>query len=493
MSEGNVSEFHDLKQADKIPFKDKFYYSFAQLPDNFYTGTMGVLQAFYYGWLGLTTFWITIAQILFALWNVINDPIFGTIEDRTRSTKGKGRYMPYIKYGAPIFSLFFALVFLPPDIWRGKQSFQIQLYIFLWYVISLCLYDTLFTIVLIAHVALLPQMTLNQKDRTQIQLLCTLFAIPAFFLAFLLPAIFLAYPTPQSVASFKFLVICFAIFGVIPYWLLVHYVKEHSEYIPENKTGFFKSVKTLFKNRSFLVYIIYDGVSVFILNIIIVTLPFYIVWVLKLNVLEFILFLIPPIICLIFSVKIITYISEKKSVKAALSYYLGICSVGLLVIFLAGIIGNIIFICVGWSIFMLGFSGDFVLHNVMRADTIDWDEYTTGERREAVYAGVGPLFSKPMISVALALPPAIMTIFGLIYIQSAGGLVATQGTANAALAVNISFALIPGLAALIGLIIWVKFYPLSKDIVEKMKIELLKIHDQKKDKLKRVDDENRGS
>ena len=492
MSKENFSEFHDLKHADKIPFKDKFYYSFAQLPDNFYVATMGVLQAFYYGWLGLTTFWIIIAQILFALWNVINDPIFGTIEDRTRSTKGKGRYMPYIKYGAPIFSLFFALVFLPPDIWRGNQSIQIQLYIFLWYVISLCLYDTLFTIVLIAHVALLPQMTLNQKDRTQIQMLCTLFAIPAFFFAFLLPAIFLAYPTPESVASFKLLVICFAIFGVIPYWLLVHYVKEHSEYIPETKTGFFKSIRILFKNHSFLVYIVYDAVTVFILNIIVVTLPFYIAWVLKLNALEFILFLIPPIICLIISVKIITYISERKSVKAALSYSLGILSIGLLFIFFVGLIGNIILICIGWSILMLGFSGDFILHNVMRADTIDWDEYTTGERREAVYAGVGPLFSKPMISVALALPPAIMTIFGLIFIESKG-LVATQGITNATLAVNISFALIPGLTALIGFIIWVKFYPLSKDIVEKMKIELLKIHNQKKDKLKRIENEYRNS
>ena len=46
-------------------------------------------------------------------------------------------------------------------------------------------------------------------------------------------------------------------------------------------------------------------------------------------------------------------------------------------------------ISVGMGITFLGFSGDMIYHNVMRADTIDYDEITTGERREAVYAGIG--------------------------------------------------------------------------------------------------------
>jgi len=468
----------NILDFDNVSFKEKFFYSFAWLPSNCYVAVMGVLQAFYYGWFGLTSFWITIAQILFALWNVVNDPVFGVMEDRTRTKKG--RYMPYIKYGAPLFSIGFALVFFPPDIWRGNQSIKVQLLIFAWYIVTLAIYDTIFTMVLIAHVALLPQMTLNQKDRTQVQLLSTAFIAPAFFLAFLLPVIYLTYPTSESVATFQLLVLCFAIFGVIPYWLLTHYVKEHIEFIPEEKRSFIDSMKIIFKNKSFLVYIIYDAVSVLILNLLVIALPFYIAWQLKLQPLEFILFLIPPIICLIFSFKIVTYLAEYVSIKGALSYYLGITAIGLILTFIAGLIGNIIFICIGWSILFLGFSGDAILHNVMRADTIDWDEYTTGERREAVYAGWGSLFSKPMISVALALPPAIMTAYGLIYLESAGGLVATKGAANAALAVNISFALIPGIIAFIGFIIWAKFYPLTKDVVEDMKTELLKIHQQKK-------------
>ncbi len=112
---------------------------------------------------------------------------------------------------------------------------------------------------------------------------------------------------------------------------------------------------------------------------------------------------------------------------------------------------------------------------------IDYDYWkVSGERREGLYAGIGPILSKPMISVALALPTAIMTAYGLVFSQSAEGLVATQGMAAAALGINISFALIPGITAVIGFIIWVKFYPLTGDVVKEMKVELKKIHEQKR-------------
>jgi Na+/melibiose symporter-like transporter len=128
---------------------------------------------------------------------------------------------------------------------------------------------------------------------------------------------------------------------------------------------------------------------------------------------------------------------------------------------------------------MLGFPGEFVQHNPMRADTIDYDYWKiSGERREGLYAGVGPLLSKPMISVALAVPPALMTAFGLIFVGD--GLSATQGLASASLSVNISMTLLPGIVCLIGLLIWIKFYPLTGTVVEEMKREVRILHEQRR-------------
>jgi Na+/melibiose symporter-like transporter len=458
----------------------------------FYGGVMGVIQSFYFAWMGLLTLWITIAQITYAVWNVVNDPIFGNLIGNTLCQNKKRReiqrYIPYIKFGAPIFSICFALVFFPPDAWRGQSSNSlIQVWLFTWYLITQLAYDTLFTIVLIAYTALLPQMTLNQREREKIQLMATVISLPAMILGFFVPVAFLANPTAESITQFQISVIFIAVFGIFPYLILSIYVREHSEHIPEEKTPLLKSIKLAFKNPSFRVYLIYDGISVFLLNIILVSLPFYLTWVLELlDGINMILFWIGPIICVIISVPIIMKISSKFSTKASLTYYLGVLSIGCFFSFFAGLSGNWILVSIGFSIFMLAFAGDLIQHNPMRADTIDYDYWKVSrERREGLYAGVGPLISKPMISVALAIPPAIMTAFGLIYVDAVGGLSPTKGIELASLSVNIIMTLLPGIVSLIGLIIWIKFYPLTGELVEKMKNELRNIHEQKRREYKR--------
>ena len=134
---------------------------------------------------------------------------------------------------------------------------------------------------------------------------------------------------------------------------------------------------------------------------------------------------------------------------------------------------------IGLSIVFLGYPGDIIHHNPMRADTIDYDQWKiSGERREGLYAGIGPLFSKPMVSVALAIPTFIMTMFGLIFVGDS--LKPTMGLKMAQLGLIISMTLIPCIVAVIGLIIWVIFYPLKKDLVIEMKAELAKINEEKK-------------
>ena len=475
--------------SEIVPMKEKLSYAFGQMPGTFYGGIMGVIQSFYFAWMGLITIWITIAQIVYAVWNVVNDPIFGNAIGNTRyHNKKRGevqRYIPYIKFGAPIFSLCFALVFFPPAAWRGQTSnLGIQFWLFTWYLVTQIAYDTLFTLVLCAYVALLPQMTLNQREREKIQLYGTAFQLPAILIGFIIPIIYLADPNSDTIAQFQVLVIIIAIFGIFPYLILSKYVREHSEYIPENKTPLIKSIKLAFKNPSFRVYIIYDGVSVLFLNLVMVSLPFYLTWVLgPMQGFNMLFFWTGPIICVFISIPIILKIAKKYSTKASISFYFGALTIGSFFSFFAGISGNWILVSIGFSIFMLGFPGEFVQHNPMRADTIDYDYWKiSGERREGLYAGIGPLLSKPMISVALAVPPALMTAFGLIFVGD--GLSATHGLAAASLSVNISMTLLPGIVCLIGLIIWILYYPLTGKVVETMKKEVNILQEQKRKEYK---------
>jgi len=70
---------------------------------------------FYNTILGLSAELIGIAWLIFSIWNMMNDPLFGFIEDRTKSEK-YGRRIPYIRFGAPIYGLLFILCwFLYPS------------------------------------------------------------------------------------------------------------------------------------------------------------------------------------------------------------------------------------------------------------------------------------------------------------------------------------------------------------------------------------------
>jgi len=483
-----ASATKELSETEFVPLKEKMAYAFATMPGTFYGSVMGLIQSFYYAWMGLQNIWIIIAQIIYAVWNVVNDPIFGNKINNTKFyNKRRGenqRYIPYIKYGAPIFSLAFALVFFPPDTLRGDPTLTAQVWLFVWYLVTQVAYDTLFTIVLCAHVALLPQMTLDQKEREKIQIYCTLFTLPGVLIGFFLPLAFLADPTIESITIFQFLVIGIAIFGIVPYILLSYLVREHSEHIPEESTPLIKALKLAFKNKSYIIYLIYDGVSVFILNVTMATLPFFLTWVLSpmmTSNLDMIFFWLPPIICLIIGAIIQLRIANRYSIKKALSFNQGVLAFGFLLTFLLAFTGLWYLVCFGFSIVFLAFAGDFIFHNPMRADTIDYDFWKiSGERREGLYAGIGPLISKPMISVALATPTSLMTLFGLIYVGDM--LQPTMGEFNAFLGVSIAMGLIPGLVALFGFIIWVRFYPLTGEVVDEMKTALLKIHEEKRKK-----------
>ena len=79
-----------IENAGIVPIKEKLAYSFAQMPGTFYGGVMGVIQSFYFAWMGLSTIWITIALIVYAAWNVVNDPIFGNLIGNTANLSSFG-------------------------------------------------------------------------------------------------------------------------------------------------------------------------------------------------------------------------------------------------------------------------------------------------------------------------------------------------------------------------------------------------------------------
>ncbi len=491
---------------DPVTPKEYFGYNMGALPGAFFGSIMAQIQAFYYKWMGLGWDWIVWAQILFAVWNVLNDPLFGILQNRTKTKSG--RYIPWIKWFAPAFSVAFILVFFPPGTWKGGAP-EVQLPLFIWYLATQALYDTFFTIIYLAHTALLPQMTFAASERTRISILYIILTLIGGLAAGALPLAFLTNPNAQKIADFQFIVVLFAGLSLIPWVLVVKWVKERPEFLPPgNDVSWVQSFKIVFRNPSGRVYIFYDGISVGILNILLTSLTFMFEWLFglislpageRLNLNWTFMDALPAVVCLlvgaVIGVIVQLQIPKKKDIKTAIQVGLIFQAIGFFVAFIGALPNpsnphgvysdpsNIWLFGVGIGIGFFGLVTDFVYHNPMRGDTIDYDELTTGERHESIYAGIGCIFSKPMISVALAIVPAIMTAFGLVNVSgdpSMPSLGVPSGDYNmAVIGVAVASLLVPSILATMGAIVWRK-YPLDRKALETMHVELSKMHDQKR-------------
>ncbi len=88
--------------------KDKLIWGLANFGTSIIQGVFATTMVyFYHVYLELNPFYITIAAVLYAIWNALNDPIFGYISDKTRTNLG--RRIPFMRFTALHFLLLLLL------------------------------------------------------------------------------------------------------------------------------------------------------------------------------------------------------------------------------------------------------------------------------------------------------------------------------------------------------------------------------------------------
>lgn len=96
------------------------------------------------------------------LWNAINDPLFGYLQDNSRVPCCSRRRLS-ILYGAPLYSLTFLLAWFP---WRAytpgdwMSGFHLM--------VALCAFDGMLTFVLLAQCALFAEISTHHQSRLRL-------------------------------------------------------------------------------------------------------------------------------------------------------------------------------------------------------------------------------------------------------------------------------------------------------------------------------------
>ena len=112
--------------------------------------------------------WFQATQVIFMIWNTINDPLFGYCQDNYDWKIVKSRRHT-ILYGAPLFAISFLVPWFPwGDYSLGNTSPYRGVLVGLHLLIALSFYDTLFTFVLLARCALFTEMSQKHNDRVRL-------------------------------------------------------------------------------------------------------------------------------------------------------------------------------------------------------------------------------------------------------------------------------------------------------------------------------------
>lgn len=389
-------------------------------------------------------------------WDLVNDVLFGYLEDKTKSRWGKRR--PYLIFGAVPFAISFWLVFSIP---RGLDDVA---YFFI-IIGTFILFDTFHTLIATAYSAMTAEITGDYNERTSLTTYRMVFSIIGYLcgagLTSMLAGIISQSFNVTDHEGWSIVSLIYGILGgisiLIP-GLFLKYKPAVEDKPPQMPP--ILSIFTTLKNKPFRSYLLVTMIMSISFTTVTAMLQYYIDYQLDMNPSSLLIMLSMLGVLAIFLVPC-GIISNK--IGKAKTYALGltIASAALIVVFfIPQGPSNWIFLLA--AIAGMGFSAQWVCPHSMIPDVIEYDELMTGERREGVYYGMQATATKVTGALATA-----MCGWALELGKYVDPTTVPEGTQvvqpeSALMAIRVMFALLPAIFLLICVPLLLK-YPITRE------------------------------
>ena len=457
-------------QAAPVKASTRVYYGLASLGMATVSGIYSaLLTIFYQDYLGLSAKWIGIAFAIYAVWNAINDPIFGQITDKTRSKLG--RRIPYLRYTAPFFAVTFSLVWFAP---QHAPEFSK----FVWMLISMLLYDTCYTIMGLVHGALLPELTESDIERGKLSVVNSLFGLLGTLIGFMVPDFFRPKAGSLNTPHFALQMSMIAV-GLLAAFLIILTtlkVKERKEFSQVDEAlPWWQAVKSTLSNKSFIIFVVANFMCTFMFSICMGAIFYVSDYVTQQPTIILLAALFIP---LAIGVPLVEVVLKHLEVLRTMQLYLLITALGLIAI--GFVPASLITVCI--AVVGFGYSGVQVVTYLLLAHVIDEDELRTGVRREGSYFGANALVTKPAQSLAATMTASILAAAHFVTRESNGGLIFLNQPESALFGIRAIVGVIPGVALLLAALILFLF-PLRGRRLQEVKEKMLVMHAEKHKKL----------
>jgi len=419
------------------------------------------LYSFYVRTIGVESWIIGLAVVIYALWNAINDPLIGFLTNKPfKFTKRWGRRFPWIMIGGVAYLLSYILIFTPPDVDPQSGAWIL----FLWFIASTCIFDTFNSIFFVNFASLFPDKFRSVDERRKATGIQTPIGIIGVALGALLPPMIINSDKAVTFVINSGFVI---IIGLISLILLIpgsredqitidRYLDKHDI---KDRAPFFKTLKMSLKQKSFLFFIITYTLYRSLIISFQASIPFFVEFILEeeegIQTLLSAGFLIGALI----SSPLWAFIAQKtnnnKKVMLINSFLLTIFTIPF--IFLNSV--SITFIVlILWG---FGLGGFWTMIAPVFADVINESVVNSQKRQEGIFNGFLQFFGRLAILVQALSFASVHTITGFVE----GGALIDQPS-SAIWGIHIHFALIPAVLMLIAAIVFWKFYDLTPDKVK---------------------------
>lgn len=371
------------KDTRKIPLREKLSYGFGATGlDLSYGLFYSYLSIYLTNVLGIKASFLLILAPIARLWDGINDPMMGAIVDRTDTKMGKRR--PWILIGAALNAVVLCLLFNNPGISLGSAG--IYVYVAIFYV----LWGMTNTLADIPYWSMVPSFTSDEKERNFISTVARTFSglgqgIIALGTPYALK--FLGDGTNENLNAQGFgriAIIC-GVFLFVFAGCSVMGTKERRIVKSTESFSFKKAIGNIKSNDQLLVFMLFamisnagyymtSGISSYYFTVVKGDIALQSKFNLFGSVGSVLSILVVPIFSKFMSNRGI----YKFCLSTAIAGYAGMAVAGLAFNADAAVLGCFYFIA------SIGIGSMFVNQTIMLSDVVDYGEYTTGSRNEAL-------------------------------------------------------------------------------------------------------------
>jgi GPH family glycoside/pentoside/hexuronide:cation symporter len=420
---------------------------------------VGIVIFFYEAEVGLNIWLVSLAYIIYLIWDAFNDPLVGYMTDRPfKFTEKWGRRFPWMMLSYIPWLISFVLIFAPPS--SGNQWV-----LFGWLLVTLCIYDFLESLFTVNFFALYPDKFRDKDERVSVSAFIVYLGFFGIIGAFLIPGLFINF---GDIGSYTVMALICVGISLVCFIFMIPGLRDDPECVENylakceevETESFFKVLKQSLKQKSFVVFLImfvcYQALTALMTG----SLFYFVRYVLEGEAIITAILMLSLLMGGAISVPLWMRYNKKTGDTRKVMLVGGImmvCFASLMSAFTS--LPVVIIIVILWG---MGLGGYWVMYRVIFGEVIDESIVLNEKRREGTYNGIRIVFSRAAGVIQVITIAVVHELTGF----SSG---ASTQSDLALIGIRLHMGLIPAMIMLVGLLVFWKFYDITPERAEQLK------------------------